>query len=139
MPPEKTLDENNRAHVCVYTYLRNKSYANDAFEDVGKKEVQYLSFYPVASSDKPKAAVIAVVALSLARYTQQYYTKQHQGLWAQKKDAEILSAIAGLLMDGSKTVFDLAEKIDEIYLFPGEKNDDSILSDVEKSLIAPAG
>ena len=124
------LNDKNLAHMCVYTYLRNYLFTTREFTTkkdkpgAGDQMMGELAFYPNASSPKVKKSQAHFVAVSLMDYAE-YYTPKFQGDYRKMSRAGIAIAIANVIVDANKTVYELAEFLDTVYAFPGEKDDDS--------------
>lgn len=116
----------NMACVATYNILEGDSFLDQfedseiSFKDAEKVKLNTLPYYP-QTTNNPEILRIAgyEYARLFIKYLVKIYTVSRQNI--KTSSAEILTAIAETLMDGEKTILELAEVVDDNIRFPDEQ------------------
>lgn len=109
--------KNNRACTTLWTTLFNMKQLQSNFEDSGQLKMEDLTFYNVFSSSDQRNQQAKIIADQLDNiFRIGRGAKYENGI--SRSDA--VTTMIVILTDDSKTVEELAIKIDKQYLFWGE-------------------
>jgi hypothetical protein len=123
MPTDYQWRENN-ACVATYKVLESDTYL-DQFEDAdlpfakaGGVQLKTLRYYPKTTTNSDLITALSFeIARKFLTYVVKVYTIKKQ---KATSSASIISAVADVFADGSKTLADLAAAVDESIQFPDE-------------------
>lgn len=128
MADKKELDPSNNAHASVFMFLRMNSQSTRELESEGEVEgmgpqkLEELVYFNNAASQATLKANAAVMAHLLYVFVTTYYTQQREKKYANQSVPDVVTGMTALMIQGTKTVFDLAEKLDEIFVYKNENS-----------------
>lgn len=128
MADKKELDPSNNAHASVFMFMRMNSQSTRALrsegevEGMGPQKLQELVYFNNAASQAALKANAAVMAHLLYVLVTTYYTQQREKKFANKSVPDVVTEITALMIQGEKTVFDLAGKLDDIFVYKNENS-----------------
>lgn len=120
-PTGKQLSDTNPAHIWTWSRLTGLGLSNRSFADAGIQPVADLNGNNSAASPKVRAAWASQRAWELFRLADTRFHREP--IFQSKSDSDVAESIASVLFDDAKTVQELAALLDEIFMFPGEKQD----------------
>lgn len=126
------LKKGNVAHVATFYNFKLKKISNKKFkpalgkpiESMGKQKVRDLKYYIPSASLKVNLKEAQLQAYNLLDFVfdnkDKFQTKWHDKYNTKDKKLDAYSELTALMAKPSKTVYDIAEKLDELIQFKGE-------------------
>lgn len=127
------LKKTNVAHVATFYNFRLKRISNRKFtpspgkpnESMGAQKVRDLKYYNPSASIKINLQEAQLQAFNLLDFVfdnkDKFQAKWHDKFNTNDKKVEAYTDLAALMAKPSNTVYDIAEKLDELIKFKGEE------------------
>jgi hypothetical protein len=114
---------NNLACLKTWIHLRVLDQHNEAFKEAAQIKMNQLTFWIQSSSPELRKIAAATICSQLDNMFRLWDKARYEkGSGMKKAAAEMLS----VLTVGSKTISELAGKVDDNYLFKGETEDEAL-------------
>mgnify|MGYP003526080821 CR=1 FL=1 len=120
---KQQLSDKNPAHIWTWSRITGLGMTNRPFKEAGSQTMGDLNGNNSAASPKVRAAWAAQRAWELFRLADTRYHRHQK--YQTVSDESVAQAIAALIFSPQKTILDMANQVDEIFIFPGEKKDTS--------------
>ena len=128
------LKRGNVAHVATFFNFKLKKLSNKKFkpstgrpgESMGKQKIRDLRYYTPAASSRVNLKEAQRQAYNLLDFVfdnkDKFHTRWHDKYSSKDKKLDAYTELAALMAKPGKTVYDIAEKLDELIRFKGEED-----------------